>query len=167
MPLIFSAFCMADRRYRATTSTTWAAAMRLYARAGCGLVVGAYCAQYAGAPRPDDQRLGRPSALAVCPARLTTRHSVVAHGKSWSNFVVVTILLVDSKVGIVDYWSAKEWREFCHPSRANEAPPASQPAQHLSGSFQLNEAHVRRFCGSAIWHRILLRRSPKVASPDA
>jgi hypothetical protein len=47
---------------RATTSTTWAAAMRLYARAGCGLVVGAYCAQYAGAPRPDDRRLGRPSA---------------------------------------------------------------------------------------------------------
>src|SRR6266849_5718029 len=40
----------------------WAAAMRLYARAGCGLVVGAYCAQYAGAPRPDDRRLGRPSA---------------------------------------------------------------------------------------------------------
>jgi hypothetical protein len=68
----------------------------------------------------------------------------VAPGKSWSNFVVVTTLLVDSKVGIVDYWSAKEWREFCHPSRANEAPPASQPAQHLSGSFQLNEAHVRR-----------------------
>jgi hypothetical protein len=68
----------------------------------------------------------------------------VAPGKSWSNFVVVTTLLVDSKVRIVDYWSAKEWREFCHPSRANEAPPASQPAQHLSGSFQLNEAHVRR-----------------------
>jgi len=75
---------------------------------------------------------------------VTTRHSVVAPGKSWSNFVVVTTLLVDSKVGIVDYWSAKEWREFCHPSRANEAPPASQPAQHLSGSFQLNEAHVCR-----------------------
>jgi hypothetical protein len=30
------------------------------------------------------------------------------------------------------------------PLRANEAPPASQPAQHLSGSFQLNEARVRR-----------------------
>jgi len=42
---------------------------------------------------------------------------------------VVTTLLVDSNVGIVDYWSAKEWREFCHPSRANEAPPAWQPAQ--------------------------------------
>jgi hypothetical protein len=38
----------------------------------------------------------------------------------------------------------EEWRKFCHPSRANAAPPASQPAQHLSGSFQLNEAHVRR-----------------------
>ena len=86
----------------------------------------------------------RVEALAVCPARLTTRHSVVAPGKSRSNLAVVTTLLVDSKVGIVDYWSAKEWREFCHPSRANEAPPASQPAQHLSGSFQLNEAHVRR-----------------------
>jgi hypothetical protein len=86
----------------------------------------------------------RVEALAVCPARLTTRRSVVAPGKSWSNFVVVTTLLVDSKVGIVNYWSAKEWREFCHPSRANEAPPASQPAQHLSGSFQLNEARVRR-----------------------
>ena len=85
----------------------------------------------------------RVEALAVCPARLTTRDSVVLPGKSWSNFVVVTTLLV-SKVGIVDYWSAKEWREFCHPSRADEAPPASQPAQHLSGSFQLNEAHVRR-----------------------
>jgi hypothetical protein len=64
--------------------------------------------------------------------------------KPWSNFVVVTTLLVDSKVGIVGYWSAKEWCEFCHPSRANEAPPASQPAQHLSGSFQLSTAHVRR-----------------------
>jgi hypothetical protein len=100
-------------------------------------VVGAYCAQYAGAPRPDDQRLGRPSALAVCPARLTTRHSVVAHGKSWSNFVVVTILLVDSKVGIVDYWSAKEWREFCHPSRANEAPPAGGGKQGLIDTHSL------------------------------
>jgi hypothetical protein len=30
------------------------------------------------------------------------------------------------------------------PLRANEAPPASQPTQHLSGSFQLNEARVRR-----------------------
>jgi hypothetical protein len=53
-------------------------------------------------------------------------------------------LLVHSEVGIVDYWSAKEWREFCHPSRVYEAPPASQSAHHLSGSFQLNEAHVRR-----------------------
>src|SRR5579864_9286986 len=86
----------------------------------------------------------RVEALAVCAARLTARHSVVATGKSWSNFVVVTALLVDSKVGIVDDWSAKEWRQFCHPSRANEAPPASQPAQHLSRSFQLDEAHVRR-----------------------
>jgi hypothetical protein len=34
---------------------------------------------------------------------------VVAPGKSWSNFVVVTTLPVDGKVGIVDYWSAKEW----------------------------------------------------------
>jgi hypothetical protein len=38
---------------------------------------------------------------------------------------VLATLLVDGKVGIVDYWSAKEWREFCHPSRANDAPPAS------------------------------------------
>src|SRR5260221_8053552 len=76
----------------------------------------------------------RVEALAVCAARPTTRHSDVAPGKSWSNFVVATTLLVDSKVGIVDYWSAKERREFCHPSRTNEAPPASQPAQHLSGS---------------------------------
>src|SRR5712691_7348747 len=30
----------------------------------------------------------RVEALAVCPARLTTRHSVVAPGKSWSNSVV-------------------------------------------------------------------------------
>src|SRR5260370_25660543 len=73
----------------------------------------------------------RVEALAVCPARLTTRHSVVAPGKSWSNFVVVSTLLVDSKVGIVDYWSAKEWREFCHPSRANEAPPAGGDKQGL------------------------------------
>jgi hypothetical protein len=80
--------------------------------------------------------------------------------------LLFTTLLVDGEVGIVDYWSAKEWREFCYPSRANEAPPASQPAQHHR-SFQLNEAMSAVFCGSAIWHRISLRRSTKVASPDA
>src|SRR5215467_2856924 len=47
---------------------------------------------------------------------------VVAPEKSWSNFFVVTALVVDSKSGIVDDWSAKEWREFCQPSRRNEAP---------------------------------------------
>ncbi len=34
----------------------------------------------------------RIEALAVCPARLSTRHSFVSPGKSWSNFVVVTTL---------------------------------------------------------------------------
>jgi hypothetical protein len=59
---------------------------------------------------------------------------VVAPGKSWSDFVVVTTLVVDSKVGIVGYWSAKEWREFCHPSRANEAPqPRGWPAWCAAG----------------------------------
>jgi hypothetical protein len=36
----------------------------------------------------------RIEALAACPARLSTRHSFVSPGKSWSNFVVVTTLLL-------------------------------------------------------------------------
>src|SRR5262249_34144038 len=76
-------------------------------------------------------------ALAVCPARLATRHSVVAAEESWSNLVAVTTFLAGSKVGIVACWSVKEWREFCHPSRANEAPPASRP------SFKRNRQGVR------------------------
>ena len=51
--------------------------------------------------------------LVVCPAQLATRHSVVAPGKSWSNFVVVTTPLVDSKAAVADDWSAKKWRELC------------------------------------------------------
>jgi hypothetical protein len=53
----------------------------------------------------DDRAIRMPMLMTV---QVTTRHSVVAPGKSWSNFVVVTTLLVDSKVAVADYWSAKK-----------------------------------------------------------
>src|SRR5712691_2021663 len=46
----------------------------------------------------------RVEALAVCPARLTTRHSVVAPGKSWSNFVERdnhVVRKIDARTGVI------------------------------------------------------------------
>jgi hypothetical protein len=63
----------------------------------------------------------RVEALAICPAPTDDSPLLCRARKRWSKFVVVTIHLVDSTGGIVDYSIAKEWREFCDPSRANEA----------------------------------------------
>lgn len=56
----------------------------------------------------------RVEALAVCPARLTTRHFIVAPGQSWSNFVVVTTLWFIARAGqkpvVLEFDAARERR---------------------------------------------------------
>jgi hypothetical protein len=57
--------------------------------------------------------------------------------KNRGRIALLSLLFWLIEVGIVDYWSAKEWREFCHPSRANEAPPAGGGKQGLIDTHSL------------------------------
>ena len=66
----------------------------------------------------------------------------MAPGKSWSNFVVATTLLVDSKVGIVDYWR----------KTALDPGIAVQPDNIVAQT----ESSIVYGLGFALWERITI-----------